>query len=109
MLQLGDDNLIVLLVEEDTYSFAYDDDESNPFADPSVRQHTQFTPSNQNYAGTARQVRISHNGQLSKCIVSFNQFLIFTIFFGVHLHFHFLIGFLLSNMAMKNLPFSKNV
>lgn len=27
MLQLGDDNLIVLLVEEDTYSFAYDDDD----------------------------------------------------------------------------------
>ena len=41
-------------------SFAYDDDESNPFADPSVRQHTQFTPNNQptdfNYGGTARQV-----------------------------------------------------
>ena len=41
-------------------SFAYDDDESNPFADPSVRQHTQFTPNTQptdfNYGGTARQV-----------------------------------------------------
>ncbi|XP_063721154.1 secretory carrier-associated membrane protein 5-like [Symsagittifera roscoffensis] len=37
-------------------SFAYDDDESNPFADPSIRQHTQFTPNNQPYGGTARQV-----------------------------------------------------
>lgn len=32
MLQLGDDNLIVLLVEEDTYSFAYDDDVEDCFS-----------------------------------------------------------------------------
>jgi hypothetical protein len=38
-------------------SFAYDDDESNPFADPSVRQHTR--PANTggyDYGGTAREV-----------------------------------------------------